>query len=165
MPSVTAGALFSYDMSRSAPRRTEQKTPRSVPLRQWCTTWCPRLLLPRVLWRALLSFLSRPAFGWFLGAVDESGPRHQPSKQRARRPPGATASFGWSQVSSHPVKTQAFPDHTPSLPEVVVKSIPPNTENWLRKLYDKNYNNDTSTEDKHETNYSMNNGTRNMHIT
>ena len=46
-----------------------------------------------------------------------------------------------------------------------VNSIPPNTENWLRKLYDKNYNNDTSTEDKHETNYSMNNDTRNMHIT
>ena len=46
-----------------------------------------------------------------------------------------------------------------------VKSIPPNTENWLRKLYDKNYNNDTSTEDEHETNYSMNNDTRNMHIT
>ena len=46
-----------------------------------------------------------------------------------------------------------------------VKSIPPNTQNWLRKLYDKNYNNDTSTEDKHETNCSMNNDTRNMHIT
>ena len=46
----------------------------------------------------------------------------------------------------------------------VVKSIPPNTENWLRKLNDKNYNNDTSNEDKHETNYSMNNDTRNMHI-
>ena len=46
-----------------------------------------------------------------------------------------------------------------------VKSIPPNTENWLLKLYDKNYNNDTSNEDKHETNYSMNNDTRNMHIT
>ena len=46
-----------------------------------------------------------------------------------------------------------------------VKSIPPNTENWLRKFYDQNYNNDTSTEDKHETNYSMNNDTRNMHIT
>ena len=46
-----------------------------------------------------------------------------------------------------------------------VKSIPPKTENWLRKLYDKNYNNDTSNEDKHETNYSMNNDTRNMHIT
>ena len=46
-----------------------------------------------------------------------------------------------------------------------VKSIPPNTENWLRKLYDKNYNNDTSNEDKHETNYSMNNDTRIMHIT
>ena len=46
-----------------------------------------------------------------------------------------------------------------------VKTIPPNTENWLRKLYDKNCNNDTSTEDKHETNYSMNNDRRNMHIT
>ena len=43
--------------------------------------------------------------------------------------------------------------------------IPPNTEKWLRKLYDKNNNNDTSNEDKHETNYSMNNDTRNMHIT
>ena len=46
-----------------------------------------------------------------------------------------------------------------------VKSIPLTTENWLRKLYDKNYNNDTSNEDKHKTNYSMNNDTRNMHIT
>ena len=46
-----------------------------------------------------------------------------------------------------------------------VKSIHNATENWLRKLYDKNYNSDTSTEDKHETNYSMNNDTRNMHIT
>ena len=46
-----------------------------------------------------------------------------------------------------------------------VKRKPPNTENWLRKLYDKNYNNDTSNENKHETNYSMNNDTRNMHIT
>ena len=45
------------------------------------------------------------------------------------------------------------------------KSIPPNTVNWRRKLYDKNYNNDTSNEDKHHTNYSMNNDTRNMHIT
>ena len=48
---------------------------------------------------------------------------------------------------------------------ICVNSIPPNTENWLRKLYDKNFNNDTSNEDKHETNYSMNNGARNMHIT
>ena len=52
-------------------------------------------------------------------------------------------------------------EYSPSL----VKSILPNTEKWIRKLYDKNYNNDTSTEDKHETNYSMNNDTRNMHIT
>ena len=50
-------------------------------------------------------------------------------------------------------------------PLVSVKRKPPNTENWLRKLYDKNYNNDTSNEDKHETNYSVNNDTRNMHIT
>ena len=46
-----------------------------------------------------------------------------------------------------------------------VKSIPPNTENWQRKPHDKNYNNATGNEDKHETNYSMNNDTRNMHIT
>ena len=46
-----------------------------------------------------------------------------------------------------------------------VKSIPPNTEKWLRKRYDENYNNDTSNETKRETNYNMNNDTRNMHIT
>ena len=46
-----------------------------------------------------------------------------------------------------------------------VKSIPPNTENWLRKRYDENYNNDTRNVTKRETNYSMNNDTRNMHIT
>ena len=51
-----------------------------------------------------------------------------------------------------------------------VKSIPPNTEKWLRKRYDENYNNDTSHATKRETNYSMNNNcndmnTRNMHIT
>ena len=51
-----------------------------------------------------------------------------------------------------------------------VKSIPPNTEKWLRKRYDENYNNDTSNETKRETNYSINNkcndmNTRNMHIT
>ena len=50
-----------------------------------------------------------------------------------------------------------------------VKSIPPTTENWLRKRYIYNMNNDTSTEDKHETNHinkkcnDMN--TRKMHIT
>ena len=48
---------------------------------------------------------------------------------------------------------------------VYVKSIPPNTENWPRKRYNENYNNDKSNEPKHETNYSMNNDTRNMHIT
>ena len=32
-----------------------------------------------------------------------------------------------------------------------VKSIPPNTENWLRKRYNENYNNDKSNDPKHET--------------
>ena len=50
-------------------------------------------------------------------------------------------------------------------PTECVKSIPPNTEKWLRKLYDKNCNNDTSNEDKHETNYSMNNDTMAMTMT
>ena len=50
-------------------------------------------------------------------------------------------------------------------PTESVKSIPPNTENWLRKLCTYSLKNNTSTEDKHETNYSMNNDTRNMHIT
>ena len=52
-----------------------------------------------------------------------------------------------------------------------VKGIPPTTENWLRKRYDYSLNNDTSTEDKHETNHinnkynDMNMHTRNMHNT
>ena len=45
-----------------------------------------------------------------------------------------------------------------------VKSIPPNTENGYGNSTTKT-NNDTSNEDKHETNYSMNSDTRNMHIT
>ena len=54
-------------------------------------------------------------------------------------------------------------------PTGCVKSIPPTTENWLRKRYNYSMNNDTSTEDKHETNHinkkcnDMN--TRKMHIT
>ena len=40
---------------------------------------------------------------------------------------------------------------------VSVKSIPPNTEKWLRKLYDENDFNNMSNETKRETNYSMNN--------
>ena len=39
---------------------------------------------------------------------------------------------------------------------VIVKSIPPTTENWLRKLYIYSLNNDTSTEDKDETNHINN---------
>ena len=52
-----------------------------------------------------------------------------------------------------------------------VKSIPPTTENWLRKRYNHSMNNDKSTEDKHETNHinnkcnDMNMNTRKMHIT
>ena len=37
-----------------------------------------------------------------------------------------------------------------------VNSIPPNTENWLRKRNNYSMNNDTSTEDKHETNHIKN---------
>ena len=52
-----------------------------------------------------------------------------------------------------------------------VKSIPLNTENWLRKLYDENDDNDKTFEDKHETNHinnkcnDMNMNTRKMQIT
>ena len=51
-----------------------------------------------------------------------------------------------------------------------VKCIPPTTENWLRKRYNYSVNNDTSTEDKHETNHinkynDMNMNSRKMHIT
>ena len=37
-----------------------------------------------------------------------------------------------------------------------VKSIPPTTENWLRKLYEYSMNNNTSIEDKYEINYNNN---------
>ena len=56
-------------------------------------------------------------------------------------------------------------------PTGCVKSIPPTTENWLRKLYKYSMNNDTSTEDKHETNHinnkynDKNMNTRKMHNT
>ena len=52
-----------------------------------------------------------------------------------------------------------------------VKSIPPSTENWLRKRYKYSMKNDTGTEDKHETNHinnkcnDMNMNTRKKHIT
>ena len=54
-------------------------------------------------------------------------------------------------------------------PTVCVKSIPPTTENWLRKLYQYSKKNYKSTEDKHETNHINNKcndmNTRKMHNT
>ena len=56
-------------------------------------------------------------------------------------------------------------------PTGCVKSIPPTTENWLRKRYKYSMKNDKSTEDKHETNHinnkcnDMNMNTRKMHNT
>ena len=56
-------------------------------------------------------------------------------------------------------------------PTECVKSIPPTTENWLRKLYTYSKKNCMSTEDKHETNHINNkhndtiNDTRKMHNT
>ena len=53
----------------------------------------------------------------------------------------------------------------------VEESIPPTTENWLRKRYKYSMKNDKSTEDKHETNHinnkcnDMNMNTRKMHNT
>ena len=41
-------------------------------------------------------------------------------------------------------------------PTGCVKSTSPTTENWLRKLCTYSMNNDTSTEDKHDTNYINN---------
>ena len=52
-------------------------------------------------------------------------------------------------------------------PTGCVKSIPPTTKNLVRKLYEYSMNNNTSTEDKHETNYInnkyTNTYTRNLH--
>ena len=68
-------------------------------------------------------------------------------------PPGAEGGERW--------ELEADPQH--------VKSIPPTTENWLRKLYIYSMNNNTSTEDKHETNHinnkynDTNTDTRKMH--
>ena len=59
----------------------------------------------------------------------------------------------------------------PGIPTGSVKSLPPTTENWLRKRKNYSMNNDKSTEDKHETNHvnnkcnDMNMNTRKMHIT
>ena len=56
-------------------------------------------------------------------------------------------------------------------PTECVKSIPPPTENWLRKLYNYSMNINMSTEDKHETNHinnkynDINNDAHKMHIT
>ena len=56
-------------------------------------------------------------------------------------------------------------------PTESVKSIPPTTENWLRKLYQYSNKNYKSTEDKHETNHinykynDTNMNTRKMHNT
>ena len=53
----------------------------------------------------------------------------------------------------------------------LVKSIPPTTENWLRKRYKYSKKNYKSTEDKHETNHinnkynDTNMNTRKMHNT
>ena len=59
---------------------------------------------------------------------------------------------------------------TPHRSETNCKEKTSKYRKWLRKRYYENYNNDTSNEDKHETNYSINNkcndmNTRNMHIT
>ena len=50
--------------------------------------------------------------------------------------------------------------------EPAVKSTSPTTENWLRKLYIYTLNNNTSNEDKHDTNYNnkyTNTYTRKLH--
>ena len=53
--------------------------------------------------------------------------------------------------------------HFYQFPETSVKSIPPNTEKWLRKRYDENDDNNMSNETKRETNYSMNNKWKQQH--
>ena len=40
--------------------------------------------------------------------------------------------------------------------KLIVKSLPPTTENWLRKLYKYSKKNYKSTEDKHKTNHINN---------
>ena len=72
-------------------------------------------------------------------------------------------SFWTSASSSARAGTSCKTEH--------VKSRPPTTENWLRKLYTYTKKNNMSTEDKHETNHinnkynDTNTDTRKMHNT
>ena len=67
----------------------------------------------------------------------------------------AAQSVQYGHLQEHPVHHEHLPVDKQGHQESV-KSIPPNSEKWLRKLYNQNYNNDTSHETKRETNYSMN---------
>ena len=58
----------------------------------------------------------------------------------------------WSRVPRGPKRVR----HVGADAGAYVKSIPPTTENWLRKLYIYSLNKNTSTEDKHETNHINN---------
>ena len=84
-------------------------------------------------------------------------------------PAGYSKSDYDRSCSSQELKSEVTAHDRSGKPDKTVKSIPPNTENWLRKLYNYSMNNDTSNEDKHETNHINNKcndmNTRNMHIT
>ena len=61
----------------------------------------------------------------------------------------------WNVVAQH--QTKGVRDHTLSCERgCSVKSTSPTTENWLRKLCIYSMNNNTSDEDKHDTNYINN---------
>ena len=85
--------------------------------------------------------------------------------------PGLSSSSSGSSSTSRTPSKQESHSSSSSSASSSVKSIPPNTENWLRKRYHYSMNNDKSTEDKHETNHinnkynDMNMNMRKMHIT
>ena len=56
---------------------------------------------------------------------------------------------GWTEEKIRQYDTLALEDHScEARPAEGVKSIPPTTENWLRKRYKYSMKNDKSTEDK-----------------
>ena len=77
----------------------------------------------------------------------------------------------WIHVETVCVRSDSSCEDDTEGAEHRVKSIPPTTENWLRKLYTYSLNNDKSTKDKHETNHinnkynDTNTDTRKMHNT
>ena len=90
------------------------------------------------------------------------------SSSSSTSPPLTSSTVSSESVAGHERGDPCGMDHNPAAVSSV-KSIPPTTENWLRKQYKYSKKNYKSTEDKHETNHinnkynDMTMNTRKMH--